>query len=89
MSGVRAILGDVEAGASPCSDVRVIVRMRLSAVEEKINYLSRIRMRPKEARQPDMQTETNGMGGGHMPMMQMMMQQMLEHEAIGEQDASK
>ena len=51
LSDVRAILGDVDAGASPCSDVRHIVRERLSDVEEKINYLSRLRRRLREAQQ--------------------------------------
>lgn len=51
LNDVRAILGDVDAGVSPCSDVRSIVRVRLNDVEDKIKYLSRLQSRLKKAQQ--------------------------------------
>lgn len=51
LNDVKAILGDVDAGVSPCSDVRDIVRARLGDVEDKIKYLSRLQTRLEKAQQ--------------------------------------
>lgn len=51
LSDVRAILGDVDAGVSPCADVRDIVRVRLSDIGDKIEYLSRLQSRLERAQE--------------------------------------
>ncbi|HMQ02746.1 MAG TPA: heavy metal-responsive transcriptional regulator [Pyrinomonadaceae bacterium] len=38
---IRHIIGDAEKGASPCEDVRAILRSRLSEVAERIRELQR------------------------------------------------
>ena len=49
LNEVKAVLGDADAGISPCHEVREIVRKRLADVDARIASLKRLKRQLKKA----------------------------------------